>query len=91
MLNWIRKKLRETTFDKIGVGEVFATLGCTNYFVKISDTDVVFIDSDKFLNLIGLSLRYRVIQHSVLDSHSWGKVYRVPKDIQDRYYIKDDN
>lgn len=91
MFNYIRKKLRETTFDKIKVGEVFATLGCTNYFVKTEKEKAIYVDTDfiEFVPYIGLVIdSYRFNMPIHLNSNAPGKVYRVPKDVQDRYYIQ---
>jgi len=89
MFNQIRKKLRETTFDKIKVGEVFATLGCTNYFVKTSSDKALFVDTDLYHAMVGETFYdaefYFTFGHNC---DAPGKVYRVPSDVQERYYIR---
>lgn len=94
MFERIRKRLRRTRFNKIKVGEVFATLGCTNYFVKTGANKATLVDTDisLFKCYLGDSISYThsnlvnlYIYTSAFDLDSKGYVYKVPRDVQERY------
>lgn len=95
--DYIRKQKRKATFDEIKVGEVFATLGCTNYFVKTGKEEAVLVDADVYDSYIGEGFIFEegncfielsdtlAISISLFDGECPGYVFRVPEDVQARY------